>query len=133
MQDLFADTDRENSASGTTDVTQRGGIDPTSNAPSEAEGATNDADEDDDAGKDAGIDAEIPDAVAPEPEAAVAPAPVPVMEPIPVDPTLGNYDDPIEFPIIPVAVALLPSGKVRSFEVLYSLANSLSLSWWTAV
>jgi hypothetical protein len=31
---------------------------------------------------------------------------------VPVNPKLGKYDAPIKFPIIPVAAAALPNGKV---------------------
>lgn len=52
-----------------------------------------------------------------------APAPVPVLETVPVNAKLGNYDEPIEFPIIPVAVAVLPSGKVLSTLLLLCSSN----------
>lgn len=48
-----------------------------------------------------------------EPLPAPAPAPAPVLPPVPVNPNLGSYDPPMPMPVIPVAAAVLPSGKVR--------------------
>jgi hypothetical protein len=50
------------------------------------------------------------DAGAPVPVGVPPPA---VLKTVPVNPALGNYDEPIALPVIPVAVAVLPSGKVR--------------------
>jgi hypothetical protein len=49
---------------------------------------------------------------APAPAPAPAPVPAPVLESVPVNASLGFYDPPLAMPVIPVAVAVLPSGKV---------------------
>jgi hypothetical protein len=52
-------------------------------------------------------------ALKPVPELApLAMGPAAVLETIPVNASLGSYDDPITLPVIPVAIAVLPSGKV---------------------
>ena len=48
--------------------------------------------------------------------AASANATAPVLRTVPVDPTLGYYDESIPLSVIPVAIAVLPSGKVRCLQ-----------------
>lgn len=43
---------------------------------------------------------------------ASANATAPALKTVPVDPTLGYYDESIPLSVIPVAIAVLPSGKV---------------------
>jgi hypothetical protein len=58
-----------------------------------------------------------PAAPAPAP-AEVAPAPAgPVLKTVPVNAAMGEYAPPIEFPVIPVAIAVLPSGKVHPLDL----------------
>jgi hypothetical protein len=61
-------------------------------------------------------DNDTTDALAPQPalpaSSPAAPVIPAVMKTIPVNPALGSYDPSIALPNIPVAIAILPSGKV---------------------
>lgn len=123
---LFAASGEEGTASGVTpgtDVSQRGGISPAPTDESSTGSST--------------AATSSPATVAPVPISAPAPAPtlvaVPpepsaVLEAVPVDPSLGNYDAPMTLPVIPVAVELLPSGKVLSIHLLLSVTTSLCVT-----
>jgi hypothetical protein len=51
-------------------------------------------------------------------------------ETVPVNPMLGKYDTTVKFPVIPVAAAALPNGKVRRMNshtgCLYPCSHSVS-------
>lgn len=49
----------------------------------------------------------------------------PLLKTVPVNSALGFFDPEIEFPLIPVAIAVLPSGKVRCIVLLYHSSGSV--------
>lgn len=113
-------TDRSGSASGDTPGTRDF---PTEESPED--GTADDGTGDDTSGADSGsADGSSTNGTAAAPATGAAgnssatgagvSAPGPNLKPVPVNPQLGFYDPVVDMPVIPVAAAVLPSGKVCS-------------------